>query len=74
MYIKVNGAGTTFHARFSGVVRVVDVPWAAVLFAGNEAALQETMARALKLAPPGPPAGATDNVRHVDFSRGRGGK
>lgn len=73
MNIEVGGAaGLTFRASVRGRCRAVHVPWEGVLFAGNEAAFQETLARAARLqvaARSGAAAGTADNVVRVDLGR-----
>lgn len=71
MLIRTDAPALSFSASFRGVPTRVQVPWAALMFAGTDAALQTL----LETDAPPPARGAAmvheGNVVKVDFAKGR---
>lgn len=71
MRIEVTDTGLSFFASFRRVSRSVEVPWAALLFFGTEAALEQACKPPVA---PAPKVEREGNVVKVDFgARARGG-
>lgn len=67
MLIRADAAALSFHASFRGVPTRVQVPWAALMFAGTDAALQTLLAERA----PARPKATGETVVRVDFKKGK---